>query len=291
LNTHCSTKKVKADFEKKEIIENMIFLLDKSIFVSVKTEKLQSFIQNNCVVLPETLFYECYSSDDLYKKKHFVKLDALIKAGAYVSYQLVHIIGVQEAKNLYPCKCIISYDCTNKLKSEGFREEKTISKEEVYKKKKDRSKVALAIKELATKIYQKNEFNYPDVIKEIKSLNMKRIERLNKWIKYIDKSDIHEKSIEIFCKYIIDSNDSNKFCLTDDWIAWHYTRLIYLMAYEYIFKKITGKMKKDENAEKDFMDIEYIAFLAKSDVLLTRDNECQDIANAMYPKKLIRSWE
>jgi len=83
-------------------------------------------------------------------------------------------------------------------------------------------------------------------------------------------------------KYVI---DPTKFCLSTDWVSWHYMRLIYAIALEYSYLEITGSCPKDERAEHDLMDIEYLTFLARSDNLLTCDNKLQYLAEVALSNK------
>lgn len=110
------------------------FLLDKSVFVGVNKEKLCGFVRTHTVILPETLFYECYTSDQLREQKYLEQLGQLIKAGAYLSYQLIQIVA-DEGKNLRPRECVIDHYWTKRLSSGRLRKEDTITKEEIDKKK------------------------------------------------------------------------------------------------------------------------------------------------------------
>jgi hypothetical protein len=62
-------------------------------------------------------------------------------------------------------------------------------------------------------------------------------------------------------------------------------RLIYAIALEYSYLKITATCPQDELAEHDFMDIEYITFLSKSESLLTVDVKLRELAEAAFPNK------
>lgn len=256
------------------------FLLDKSIFVGTNEKQLSDFVSTHVVILPETLFYECCTSNELSDRNFLKRLYRLLKAGAYVTYQLTQIMA-DEGKNLSPCTCIIDYSETNSLRLTGFREERTIGKEGIDEKKKDRSKMAISIKKLASKIAQKLTNNL-DRLKEIRSLKLNTKERSKEWIEEADKSDIHDLASAYLCKYVI---DPTKFCLSTDWVSWHYMRLIYAIALEYSYLEITGSCPKDERAEHDLMDIEYLTFLARSDNLLTCDNKLQYLAEVALSNK------
>lgn len=47
------------------------FLLDKSVFIATSAQELCSFAEKHTVILPETLFYECYTSPELSDRKLF----------------------------------------------------------------------------------------------------------------------------------------------------------------------------------------------------------------------------
>lgn len=263
------------------------FLLDKSIFVGTGEEELFEFVSAHTVILPETLFYECYTSSELSGKKFLKRLYQLLKAGAYVTYQLMQIIR-DEGKNLSPCSCIIDYFETDNLRTRGFREEKTVRKAEIDEKRKDRSKMAISIKKLASTISQKLESDNPDYLKEIRRLNMRRKERFAKWLEVTDQNDIHDLAAKSFSKYVI---DPKRFCLSNEWLSWHYMRLLYAKALEYCYLRMTGNRPKDENeeAERDLMDIEYLTFLAKADNLLTNDTTLLQLTEVTFPNNKVYS--
>jgi len=256
------------------------FLLDKNVFVGTNQEELCKFVGSNNVILPETLFYECYTSSELSDKKFLKRLYQLLKGGAYVTYQLMQIIR-DEGENLSLCSCIIDYSETDNLRARGFREEKTVGKAEIDEIKKDRSKMAISIKKLASTIYQKLK---SDNLREIRRLQMNRKERFRKWIEIADQNDIHDLAAESFREYVV---DPKRFCLSTDWLSWHNMRLMYVFALEYSYLKITGHCPKDENAEHDLMDIEYLTFLARSDSFLTGDARLRELAEVAFPDKKV----
>ncbi|GAH86070.1 unnamed protein product, partial [marine sediment metagenome] len=104
------------------------FLLDKSVFIATSAQELCSFAEKHTVILPETLFLECYTSKKPSRKNLPKVLHQLLKAGAYLSYQLEQIVE-DEGKNLCPCTSIIDYLWTEKLRANLLQEEDTIAKE------------------------------------------------------------------------------------------------------------------------------------------------------------------
>jgi hypothetical protein len=262
------------------------FLLDKSVFVAISEKELCKFVSTHTVILPETLFYECYTNNELPNKKYLKRLYQLLKNGAYVTYQLMQIIA-EEGKNLSPCTCIVDYSKTDNLCTKGFREEKTIKKAKIDEMRKDRSKLALSLKRLASKIVQNLKSNKPDYIEKIRSWNMSREERFRKYIEEADKNDIHDLATESFRKYV---TEPKRFCLSSEWLSWHWARLLYAKAWEYCYLEITETCPSDEHVEHDLMDVEYLTFLAKCNALLTGDKRFQSVtAEVAFPNKKIYS--
>ena len=74
------------------------FLLDKSVFLATNAQELCNFAEKHTVILPETLFYECYTSPELSDSNLFKRLDEVLMAGAHVTYQLMEIIQLLEAQ-------------------------------------------------------------------------------------------------------------------------------------------------------------------------------------------------
>jgi len=254
-------------------------LLDKSVFVGTGKKELADFISAHTIILPETLFYECYTSDELSDKKFLRRLQQLLKADAYVSYQLMEIIR-DEGQNLCPCTCIIDQLWTDELRKAQL---KTITNEEIDKIKNDRSRMALSLKKLASKA---STVLTPDQLEEIRRLNMAIKERFHKWIEMADRNDIHNLAAESFRKYV---KDPEGFCLSMEWLSWHYMRLLYAKALEYSYLEMTGSCPSDENTERDLMDIEYLVLLVKCNALLTNDRRLQDLAEVAFPNKKIYS--
>lgn len=126
----------------------------------------------------------------------------------------------------------------------------------------------------------------PDYLKEIKGWQLNSEERFRKWIEKTDKNDIHDLAAKIFHEHVI---DPTKFCLSSEWASWNYMRLIYAKAFEYSYLQMTGSCPADENAERDLMDIEYLAFLAKCDGLLTKDAKLRYLAEVTYTNKKVYS--
>ena len=258
-------------------------LLDKSVFIATSAQYLCNFAEKHTLILPETLFYECYTSKDLSNKMLLKRLHQLLKVGAYLSYQLMQIVG-DEGKNLCPCTSIIDYSWTEKLRANLLREEDTIAKEQIARIKNDRSKIAMAVVKLA-KRSQGLESKQPGYLKEIRSLKMDRKQRFHEWIKRVDKNDIHRLAAEFFSRHVM---NPKRFCLSTEWLSWHYTRLIYAMVFEYCYLEAIGGCPMGEKAEHDFMDIAYLTFFAKADVLLMKDVNLE-VARVAFPNKKVYS--
>jgi len=260
------------------------FLLDKSVFIATNAQELCNFAKKHTVILPETLFYECYTSPELSDRNLFKRLHQLLKAGVYLSYQMMQIVR-DEGNNLCPCTSIICYSWTKKLRANLLREEDTIAKEQIARIKKDRSKIAMAVVKLA-KRSQGLESKQLGYLNEIRSLKMDRTQRFRQWFERVDKNDIHDLAAKSFREHVI---DPKRFCLSSEWLSWHYMRLMYAFSFEYSYLEAIGACPMSEKAENDFMDIGYLAFFAKADVLLMKDAKCEEVAQAAFPNKKVYS--
>ncbi len=96
--------------------------------------------------------------------------------------------------------------------------------------------------------------------------------------------DIHKIGISVF-SCLTDSPE--KFCLSRNWVTWHYLRLVAVLALEYWFlRKGKGGKKELINTEHDLQDIEYVYLLSRADALLTRDKKfVKPLAQATFPDK------
>jgi hypothetical protein len=268
--------------ERKMATDSLI--LDKSVFLATCTQELCNFAETHTLILPETLFYECYTSKKPSRKNLPKALHQLLKAGAYLSYQLMQIVG-DEGKNSCPCTSIIDYSWTDKLRANLLREQDTIAKEQIARIKNDRSKMAMAVVKLA-KRSQGLESKQLGYLKEIRSLKMDRKQRFHEWIERVDKNNIHRLAAEFFSPHVM---DPTRFCLSTEWLSWHYTKLIYAIVFEYCYLEPRGGCPTGEKAENDFMDIAYLAFFAKCDILLMKDAKSQEVAQAAFPNKKVYS--
>jgi|GEM_PF-6765503 len=263
----------------------MNLIIDKNVIIGTNENRLREFAKAHKVIIPHTAFLECLISTDLVIKRLFRRIDGMIRNGANVSYQVMQIVEA-EGKSLSPCKDIIDYEWSSALRRDGIMDEQYISEHEIARRKDKNEKIANDLKKMSIKVCNKYRSRHNDKIKELRGKQKNFNERITDFFNLVNKSDTHDLAIKQFQILI---KNPVLFCLSDEWLSWHYMRLLHIMALEYASKKVKGELPNIEKIENDCMDIEYIVLLFKADGLITNDIKCGFMAKAAFPEKYVFS--
>lgn len=260
-------------------------IIDKDVFRGTSTQQLCRFVKNHFLILPAVLIYECATDRNDPHHKLLKRFREVILAGGYICGEVEHIIR-WEASKLQPYGFLADLSGTSELRDK-LQKYKNISAspviENLLNQCLDSAQILL---NLAQNISDKIVSEIPEVDKKIRGpLECNKLNRLKIWLERVDSSDIHAYAVRLLCPNL--TKPPNRFCLSGDWVSWHYFRIVSVLAFEYSFlKKGKGKNTELIGAEHDINDIKYVVLLSRADALLTRDTKLvKPLAQSMFPKK------
>ena len=243
-----------------------LLVIDKSIFhcLSPCDEKLQAFVRDYNVVLPNALAVECLISEKQIgpdPKKLLRSFQGAIKAGAKMGYSSKKLFQAEKI-TLCPVKSVVDEDNTKMFRN-GVLDLENI-KQEAERCRKTFEPTINLLSKIAEKLYE-NLCNREKLSEEFPK-EQKRMPRFKNWIKYADKSmkDILKKE---FMEQISSRADAS-------WFTWQITRLCFACCLDWCFKKNLNDSIKVFRTN-DYYDIEHVSYLSRADGLLTNDQKLQ----------------
>ena len=259
-----------------------LLVVDKSIFhcLSLCDEKLQAFVRDYNVVLPDALAVECLISekqigpDDKDPKKLLRSFQGAIKAGAKMGCSSSKLFRTEKT-TLCPVKSVVDEDNT-KLFRNGVLNLEDIKQEAERCRKAFEPTINLLLK-IAETLYG-NPCIREKLSEEFRKATQ-RDARFEKWIQLTNKSmnGIMEKE---FSKQISSHADAS-------WFTWQITRLCIACCWDWYFKKNLSNSIKVFRSN-DYYDIEHISYLSQADGLLTNDKKLQvPLAEIAFPEKKV----
>jgi len=262
-------------------------VIDKSVFRGTSTSKLQEFVRNHFLILPDVLYYECVTSDEE-QDKLLDRFKDVVLAGGFICPSRNEIIQ-KEAKDLSPYRSLVNLAEILAVKKTFQENSRPFNPKKIKLAYENELKMAQSIKDLADGFIQEYASKQPGLIAEIRKSDNSRAgrpERLVKWAEFVDSQDIHNASKKIL-KNI--TRFPEKYCLSDDWVSWHFLRLILILSMESTLFRGKGDTSGIISVEHNLQDITYILLLSRAEGLLTQDNGCSCLAKAAFPEKDIFS--
>ncbi len=260
-------------------------IVDKDALVGINIGDLCGFARNHLLLCSDTLLYECATTSASERKNMLYRCDRLIKAGAY--YCSCSIAFIQsESKNCLPYPWFMpDLEATEQIRTGEKRLEGLLDSTTYGEISQPRYKVAKTIfLDLSAKLKNRIDIEHPDVSKKIKQLPLDRFERLRVLLKSIDARDLHQMCVDSFPHDWI--KNETRFCLSPEWMSWQLIRLTDAIVQDYCYLRQMGGGPRDERAEHDYQDMEYVLLLSRADCLLTRDeNLVKPLARAAFPDK------
>jgi hypothetical protein len=256
-------------------------LIDKDVFEGTKQNDLYNFVKNHFLILPEVLLYECLTTK---RNKNFLvhRFEQVILMGGYIC-PATRVILQKEATNLCPLEYLTDLKMTTDMRTAVKR--KKISYNSKYLSKlyrKDQESADLLIdlaKSTATTVLEKE----PQATKEARRYEESTSERYQLWIVQANNADIHTLAVEKLAHL---TNSPKKYCLSEDWVTWHYLRLMSVLSVEYGFLIGKGGEVGRKRATHDLLDMEYVLLLSRADGILTRDEKLvKPLTHAAFPDK------
>lgn len=262
-------------------------VIDKDVFITLSGRQfdiLRDFCRQRCVLLSDTLLYECATAGKQNPKVLLQKYEELVKSGAY--YCSMSLTFVEwECRQCQPYPWLLPDLGATKQIQTGERRPADLLRSSGYRElSQQRYKVAKAFLNSSKKVKNGIDVEDPSVGQKIRQLPSDRYERFRILLEFVDSSTIHESGIESVPHDWI--RDEEQFCLSPDWMSWQRIRLTDVLANNYHYLRRTGDPPGAEGAEHDCQDLEYVMLLSRADAIITRDKKLvEPLARAAFPKK------
>ena len=211
-------------------------VIDKSAFDGIKTEALCDFAKHHFLVAPGVLLYECATSEDREKKKLLKKYERLIKEGAcccprgqeFAQWEAQHC-------RPYPWDLATEEGMTERIGRGEVQLDEVLKPTDAHEWERLCTREAYArYIELPEMAKRQVAQDCPNWREEIKVFPPARPTRLRFILNLIaTRFDIHDMAVRSLPSDGI--KDRDQFCLSDEWMTWHRTRLGSAIAYEYSY--------------------------------------------------------
>jgi len=235
------------------------------------------------LILPDDLYYECASAD--WKQKELLdRFRDVILAGGCICPRRNKIIR-EEGESLSPYGPLVDMQTISAVRQTFQQNSRPYNQAEIDTAYRDELEIAQRIMDLADGFNRKLASEQPILRAEMRKCDSSkagRPERIVKWAEFVDSYDMHYVSERWFQGM---TGRPDEFCLSDEWVSWHFLRLILILSFERTFLRHTGDASGPISIEHDLQDITYVLLLSRADCLLTRDDGCSSLAKAAFPKK------
>jgi hypothetical protein len=262
-------------------------VIDQCAFEGSRLDALCKFAGCHLVLASDTLLYESASSDRRARKHLLQRYGKLIRAGASWCSMSRGYIG-WEARNLTPYpRRLADPDRTRWIRDQADSLEEIADTEVVGKARQQRGVGSRVLfvdysKELSDRISS----GLPDVAASFRGLPGDKSTRFQALLKWIDTSiDMHEVAVKWQWLPSELTRDPSQFCVSPQWVTWHYLRLALTLLWEYAHLRQKGGPPSSQHAEHDDQDMEYILLLSRADGILTADKRLAELARAAFPDK------
>ena len=236
------------------------------------------------MILPDDLYYE-YASTNSKQQELLNRFRDVILAGGCICPRRNTIIKM-EAENLSPYGTLVDIQTISAVRNTFQRNSRPYDPEEVETAKANEQQIAQMIVDFADVFNRKLASEEPKRLAEIRKCDSSkkgRSNRLIEWAETVDSQDIHHASEEMFKGF---THQPDKFCLSEEWVSWHFLRLYLILLMECTFSRHTGGASGKLSFEHHLQDITYVSLLSRADGLLTRDKDLViPIAKAAFSEK------
>ena len=259
-------------------------IIDKTVFQGTLAENLIEFAQSHFLILPDALLYECLTTDEN-KDRLLDRFRKVILAGGKICPSRNEIIHA-EAELLSPYGDLIDSHKTFEIR-ETFRNNKkpynlTTVKERYSKEIEFSRYIINSAKSFFDEVKQKN-FELYETSRKVDTSKETQLGRLENQAIFFNSQDMHLASTKIFKEI---TNKPDRFCLSDEWISWHFLRLCFIyLSDKFLIMHNDGSSPADEKIEHDIQDLTYVMLMCRAEVLLTNDNGLECLSKAAFPDK------
>lgn len=260
-------------------------VIDKDVFQGTSTESLCDFAKNHFFILSNDLYYECVTTDSR-QRKLLDRFRDVVLAGGCICPRRNTIIK-KEAENLSPYGPLVDMQIISAVRRTFQRNDRPYDAEDLEIAYRNELKMAQMMIDSADGFTRKLASEEPELLNQIRKRdNSKtaRLDRLKEWTEAVDSQDIIHNASEEMLKGLTEHPE--KFCLSDEWVSWHFLRLYLILLQERTFLRHTGDGSDQISVEHDLQDINYVLLLSRADGLLTQDKDLViPLARAAFSEK------
>lgn len=252
-------------------------IIDKNRFQAICEKKLCKLTQHYTVILPHVLLEECLTTEKGLPLSLLKKAEAVIKAGAFVSFSRGKILETEES-TLSPLDSIIDEIVTEQIRNNCIEDLQIDFQNEAVECSKSIEPLVNFSRETGQKFWNTlSDKPYSKDWRQSDDDNNPNI-RFKKWA-----GAFNEKMMRA---YIDRLYPDTSLYIQDNWITWHLIRIILICGVEWAYKRnMSGESYEDFNITNDVYDIEYALCLACSDALFSQDKKLTILSKTIFPQK------
>jgi len=255
-------------------------VVDKDAFIGINLDELCNLAKRCVLVLPDTLLYECATTDKDEQSRLIGRFEELASAGSHACTSIEAMIRY-EAKYSSPYGPIGAKQGEYEIRMDAQCLQTRRARYDDFVRQ-----LTMVVEGWHDELSKKN----PDLLAAVRTWDAStgvRPARLNSWFEFVDSQDMHEWSRKLFEGI---TEVPERFCTSDEWVAWHFSRLYGVIFLEHAFLTHKGGPPGATTLEHDLQDIFYVTLLCRADGLLSRDQKLvQPLARAAFPEKKVFS--
>jgi hypothetical protein len=255
-------------------------VIDKSAFIAICFDALCEFAQKHLLIVPDVLCYECHTNFSVESQRTLNHCKEIICYGAHYSSCSTDFLQI-EGSFLEPYPWFLPNLEITRLIRNDTSGVKVFDAKQIFD-----SRIGVARKIFVDAIARICKEVKPNLqVSPNKVLPVDKMERFVEFLNYIDSKK--EEARDFVLRSMPNGwvKDNKRFCLSSEWVSWHYFRLIRVIALEYCYCGLSGGAIPELRAEHDYQDMEYVLLLSRADGLLTRDKGLITLAKAAFPEK------
>lgn len=268
-------------------------IVDKSILYSLSADtctragRLRQFVETHNVILSETLFYECVTTD---RQKEVVldRCREAVLAGGIVLPTLRAIVQT-EAADLQPYGPLVGTYYGGVVRRTFEEDARPYDVELAQRRCQEDKAFSMDVVENVGALIARMDSEASHTLAGLRRCDasrQSRPSRLMEWAELVDSRDIHRMA-----NILLEGSTScpERYCLSREWITWHVVRLFWIWFYECAFQRANGGQTTQTRVEHDWQDMTYIALLSRADGFVTADTFAHELARAAFPEKEVFS--
>lgn len=255
-------------------------VIDKCAFQAIKLDAFCGFAATHVLIVPDVLCYECHTDFADCPPRTLADCERLIRHGGYYCANSAGFIR-EEADLLRPFPSLLVDSMITQRIRDGSSGWQEIDAECLYDRRAHAAR-KLLVDGMRT-ISEKLIARVPDALADIETLPMGAEERMAEFLSSAE-TEMHDFAVRAVPNERV--RDSDRFCLSNDWISWQYFRLLCACAMDYACRAVAGGPVGERRAEHDYQDLEYVMLLCRADGIITRDKKLvEPLARAAFPEK------